>query len=269
MPTSRSLPPGRLAALVFGAGLLTSALLAWRMEVENRNRDRLRFESRFTELERIASRRLYQLEFAPRTAGALWAVKRGQVDRAEFAAYFRDHDLLAELPGALGIGFVRRVPRAALEDFVAATRADQAPEFKVKTLGDAAELHVVEFIEPAEPNRAALGLDIGTALGRSEKRVHGELELPRAPFGRCQGSGRVVLGTGKDSKADGVALPQRRQGGVHRNAPGQRHRRCRRQAHDIGFDVVVSLQEPGDRRVVGPTFAWTFKRPKLRASPTR
>jgi len=160
MPTSRSLPPGRLAALVFGAGLLTSALLAWRMELENRNRDRLRFESRFTELERIASRRLYQLEFAPRAAGALWAVKRGQVNRAEFAAYFRDHDLLAELPGALGIGFVRRVPRAALEDFVAATRADQAPEFKVKTLGDAAELHVVEFIEPAEPNRAALGLDL-------------------------------------------------------------------------------------------------------------
>ncbi len=160
MSSHSSLPPGRLAALVIGVGLLASALVAWRMETENRNRDQQRFIGLYEQLERITTRRFHDLEFASRGAGALWVAKHGVVTRAEFADYVRDQELVAELPGALGIGFVRRVPRASVDDFLAATRADDAPDFKIKTLGDADELHIVEFMEPAEPNRTALGLDL-------------------------------------------------------------------------------------------------------------
>lgn len=84
------------------------------------------------------------------------------LERLEFRNYVASHDLSDEFPGALGFGFVARVERAKLAAFVAAERADNAPDFAVTTSGDAPDLYVIKLVEPLEPNRPAWGYDMGS-----------------------------------------------------------------------------------------------------------
>ena len=94
---------------------------------------------------------------------------RGQVSRRDFQAYIASLDLAKEFPGVRGFGFIEHVGRAGLNAFVAAQRADDAPQFSVHQLEDKgrAELYVIKLIEPANANARAEGLDVG-----SEPRRH-------------------------------------------------------------------------------------------------
>lgn len=82
------------------------------------------------------------------------------VQRDEFRAAVAAHDLVTEFPGARGIGYIRRVPRASLADFLRETRADSAPNFELQSRGDHESLWVIEFIEPFTNNRIAEGMDV-------------------------------------------------------------------------------------------------------------
>ena len=97
------------------------------------------------------------------------------VERSEFRAAVLSRRLAEEFPGALGIGYIERVPRDRLEDFVAATRVDGAPDFKIRTAGDARELYVIKFIEPEDVNRPAIGYDIGSEERRRLAAEHAML----------------------------------------------------------------------------------------------
>jgi PAS domain S-box-containing protein len=88
--------------------------------------------------------------------------------RRQFQAYVESRDLAAELPGIRGFGFIARVPRAGLDAFVEAERADFAPRFEVHTQSNTSDLFVVKFIEPIANNYAALGMDIGQEPVRRE-----------------------------------------------------------------------------------------------------
>lgn len=90
------------------------------------------------------------------------------VERDEFRAAVAAHDLTTEFPGARGIGYVRRVERASLADFLRETRVDGAPNFELQSRGDHEELWVIEFIEPLANNRTAEGLDVWPDRSRRE-----------------------------------------------------------------------------------------------------
>ncbi len=90
------------------------------------------------------------------------------ITRREFQAYVESRDLPHEFPEVRGFGFIARVQRGDLEAFVARERADFAPEFDVRTQGDAADLFIIKYIEPIAVNRAAFGLDIGQEAVRRE-----------------------------------------------------------------------------------------------------
>jgi two-component system sensor histidine kinase/response regulator len=97
------------------------------------------------------------------------------LQRHEFRAYVESRELENEFPGVRGFGFVERVLREDLARFVAAERADGAPEFTVQSSGDASDLYVVKYIEPLADNRAALGYDLGQDPVRrkaAERAVH-------------------------------------------------------------------------------------------------
>ncbi len=87
-----------------------------------------------------------------------------QVNRGEFINHVFSRDLSQEFPGVRGFGFIERVERNALAEFVARERADQAPEFTVHDLGDTSHdaLYVIKFIAPAVNNSGAQGLDVGS-----------------------------------------------------------------------------------------------------------
>jgi PAS domain S-box-containing protein len=115
------------------------------------------------EVERRANLPVYGLM----SARGIYAASQS-VERLEFRAYVESRDLVREFPGVLGFGFVQRVPRDQLDAFVAAERADHAPDFSVLTSGDAPDLYVVKFLEPLSPNRAAWGFDAGSEPVRRE-----------------------------------------------------------------------------------------------------
>lgn len=92
------------------------------------------------------------------------AAQQKILSRAEFRAYVGALDLPKEFPGVRGLGFIARVQRADLGAFVAAERADGAPQFSIRTRGDETQddLYVIKLIESSGLNAGALGLDIGS-----------------------------------------------------------------------------------------------------------
>jgi CHASE1-domain containing sensor protein len=109
------------------------------------------------------------------------------VERAEFRAYVESSKIAHEYPGIGGFGFVERVKKGDVDGFVAAQRRDGSPDFAVKTQGNEADLYVVKFIEPAEPNQAALGLNLASDPVRKQA-------IERAiTTGEATLSGRIYL----------------------------------------------------------------------------
>ncbi|QOV89764.1 bifunctional diguanylate cyclase/phosphodiesterase [Humisphaera borealis] len=104
------------------------------------------------------------------------------VERLEFKAYVESRDLPKEFPGVPGMGFIERVMRDDLDAFIAAERADDAPDFNVSlsaqspgagaTAGPgvalAPDLYIIKHIYPIGPNRPAWGFDAGSEPVRRE-----------------------------------------------------------------------------------------------------
>ena len=91
------------------------------------------------------------------------------VEREEFKSYVESRDLPGEFPGVQGMGYIQRVPHDELDAFVAATRADGAPDFQVhlgdrpsEPANDVDTYYIVKHIVPLDPNREAVGSDITT-----------------------------------------------------------------------------------------------------------
>ncbi|WP_187424879.1 CHASE domain-containing protein [Marinomonas sp. IMCC 4694] len=128
--------------------------------------------------------------------GALFAVAESNLSRDVFYRYNLTRDIDNEFPGALGFGFIRRVPADKIAPFLAKAKADGRADFRVKELSpNAGERYVIEYIEPVARNFAALGLDIASepnlyqtaysAMQSGEVRLTGPITLVQP-----DGSGR-------------------------------------------------------------------------------
>jgi len=185
------------AVLVSGIGI--TALVAWNMEQQAAKSDVEHFEHLSERVRDEVVGRVSVLEHALQSGRALWPASKS-VERDEFAAMVQSIDLARDLRGALGMGFVRRVRREDVDTFLARTRADGAPRFEIATTGSAAELFVVEFIEPFGANRAWEGLDLGSdlklraaaerAMRTGEACTSEPIELPQL---RGEGPGLVLF----------------------------------------------------------------------------
>ncbi len=123
----------------------------------------------------------------------LYAV-RERVSRIEFLAYVAARDLSHEFPGVRGFGYIEQVQREGLNAFVAAARADGAPNFSIRQFADAhhADLYVVRFMGPADSNARAEGLDVGSepfrraalqqAIDSGEPTITRAIELTRENY---------------------------------------------------------------------------------------
>ena len=151
--------------LLVGLGLTSLGVYQARQYYETEAR--LRFERLAERLSNEVQRRMNQPVYGLKGARGVYAASKS-VERLEFRAYVASRDLPAEFPGALGFGFIQRVPRADLEKFIAVERADNAPDFTVATSGDAPDLYVTKFLDPLEPNREDWGFDAGSDSVRRE-----------------------------------------------------------------------------------------------------
>ena len=153
------------AVFLLGLALAAGGALWWQNDV---NRDA---ETQFQHsVERIANNiiiRFRQPAYVLNGARGVYAASH-RVQRAGFRAYVQSRDLSKEFLGVRGFGFIQQVKRSRLEGFLAAERADGAPEFAIRQLEDKEhdDLFVIKFIEPAANNPGAEGLDIGSEARR-------------------------------------------------------------------------------------------------------
>ena len=93
--------------------------------------------------------------------GAVLVAGVDDITKEQFATYSASRDIATEFPGARGFGFIRKVPMAQEEEFLAAARAAGQPDFEIKEIapntGDFR--YVIQYIEPEADNAAAVGLD--------------------------------------------------------------------------------------------------------------
>jgi two-component system, sensor histidine kinase and response regulator len=155
------------ASLALCVGLTVTAWLSFALHNYQSQRLQARFDSEVNRVSDDIARRFQTPVYGLMGARSIYAVN-GSVDRAAFQRYVASRNLEREFPGVRGIGFIERVEREQLPTFIARERADGAPEFEVRTQGDAADLMVIKFIEPLARNRAALGLDVGAEGVRRE-----------------------------------------------------------------------------------------------------
>ncbi len=149
-----------LSVLLALCGCGLASFIAWRMDQSASALTERRFDRYAERLVFDIQRRLSLPLSGLKGARGVYAASKS-VERDEFRAYVESRDLASEFPGILGFGFIQRVARADLEVFIANERADAAPDFLVKHVGDEPDQYITKFIYPLEPNRAAWGLNLG------------------------------------------------------------------------------------------------------------
>jgi diguanylate cyclase (GGDEF)-like protein len=155
------------AALTLVIGLACSLLVAWEIRRDQHEVSHARFQRLAERIENETRRRLRLYSVGLRGLQGLYAASES-VTRCGFRAYVASKCVTEEFDGIFGFGFIQRVPRAELDRFTAAARADGAPNFSIRSSGDRPELYVKKYIEPAETNAETLGYDIATDDVRRE-----------------------------------------------------------------------------------------------------
>jgi len=162
-------------ALVLG---LTVTFTMVRAESNNLERvDRQRFARQIDRMSAEVTRRVIVYRYGLVGTRSVFAASES-VERHEFIDLVAARELESEFPGALGIGYIHRVPSdpQAFEAYVRSVRDDGAPWFDITVPPGAEPLpgaltddrYIIQYIEPLARNRSAHGLDIGAHPVRRE-----------------------------------------------------------------------------------------------------
>ncbi|MBR7887786.1 CHASE domain-containing protein [Marinomonas sp. A79] len=118
--------------------------------------------------ETLIEERFQQFEYGLRaTRGAIVAAGVDDITRQQFERYSNSRDIEGAFPGALGFGFIRRVPVDQEASFVARIRKDGVPDFTVRALAEHdQDRFIIQYIYPFVKNSQALGLDVGSEANR-------------------------------------------------------------------------------------------------------
>lgn len=158
-----------LAILVLVGSLSLTALVAGWLQQNMRDNAQMRFERHVQRLEDNIRGRFVKATYGLSGLRSTFLANGGRpLDRAQFRTWMMARNIPDEFPGIRGLGFIERVERIDLDAFMARERADGAPDFAVRTTGQAPNLFVIKLIEPLTPNRAAWGYDVGSEAIRRE-----------------------------------------------------------------------------------------------------
>ncbi|TXH92128.1 MAG: hybrid sensor histidine kinase/response regulator [Pseudomonas sp.] len=205
--------------LVFGTAL--SALAGWQQAKQNQRHLQAELASVAQEIERDLTTRLQVYEYRLRgIRGAIHMVGEREISRAQFERYGQARNVDQEYPGARGFGYIRRVPREREAAFLASARADGKPDFRIQQLmPHDGERFVIQYVEPAERNAQAIGLDIAS---ESNRRL-AALAAARTARATLTGPISLVQESGATQRAFLFLLPVYRQT-IPPDSPRQRQR---------------------------------------------
>ncbi|WP_233149425.1 CHASE domain-containing protein [Herbaspirillum camelliae] len=108
--------------------------------------------------------------------GAILAIGEQALTRERLLRYMDSRDLATEFPWAGGFGFIRHVPLSARAAYEQQVRQGRMLFPAITQLSEnRGELYVIEYVEPMESNRKALGLDIASSQARRSAADHAML----------------------------------------------------------------------------------------------
>jgi len=167
---SRFLTALESAVIAFVASFSVAALCFWLVSQNNDRQTAQAVASTVTATTNSVLARFNRYQYGLRGArGAIITAGETNVSRAIFARYIATRDLIQEFPGARGFGFIRRVPQENEPSFLAKARADDSPGFTIHQIEPhAGERDVIQYVEPAQDNAQAIGLDIASEQERRD-----------------------------------------------------------------------------------------------------
>lgn len=150
-------------------GILFTLVVAGMLNYQNEHEVKSYKYNLANKIEDTIKKNFQHFEYGLRgVRGAMSAVGIDDITRGQFESYSHSRNINKEFPGALGFGFIRRVPVNQEAQFIENARQKiKAPHFNIRTLTPHNnDRFVIQHIYPLEKNRQALGLDIGSESNR-------------------------------------------------------------------------------------------------------
>ncbi|QYK01254.1 PAS domain S-box protein [Shewanella psychrotolerans] len=191
-------------------GLVISAAVALLIRDNNSTKINKALQSASEQISHNVLERITLYQYGLRGArGMIVTAGENEVTREAFIRYSLTRDVDKEFPGARGFGFIRRVSPKEEPSFIAQAQQDGWPDFAIRQLSaHNDERYVIQYIEPVERNRSAVGLDIGSEKHRRDAAtaalLSGEVRLT--------GPITLVQVTGKPLQSFLILMPIYRSG---------------------------------------------------------
>ena len=149
-------------------GVFITLVVAWIVDYKNNYDIKVYTNNLADKTESLIEQRFQHFQYGLRGArGAIVTAGIDNITRKQFEKYSGTRDVESEFPGALGFGFIRRIPVEQENDFLTHARADDAPDFTIRTLTPHdSDRFVIQYIYPEAKNKQAIGLDIGSEANR-------------------------------------------------------------------------------------------------------
>ena len=164
MPRSdKTLTRFSLTVAILLLGLAASALGAWSLARSAQAGAQTEFWRKSELITTEVTQRLQAPSYELRGARGAYAASQ-RIDRSEFKAFVESMDLQREFIGNRGVGWVDRVQRSDLAQYLRQVRASDAPGLTIRALSEKSSdlLYVVRYIEPQSLNPDAAGIDLGS-----------------------------------------------------------------------------------------------------------
>ncbi|SOE17128.1 PAS domain S-box-containing protein [Hoeflea halophila] len=159
------LPVTALLILVIPFGL---TFYAWKISSEaNTDNGEILFESLALESKKALLSRISSYENAL-LGGVAYVQGSELVSRDEWRRYVDMLDIQKNFPGINGLGWIIPLVPSGIDRFLAATRADGAPNFEIHPKDVEDGHYIINFIEPEAINRQAVGLNIAFEAHRKQ-----------------------------------------------------------------------------------------------------
>ena len=160
----RARPYLLLGLLIETACLLTALIGGHFFRESERLQAEVAFEREAEHVSDAIQQRLSRYEEALHATAALLKASE-KVTAEEWRTFVDELSTEVRFPGALGFGFIRRVRDAEVDEFLSELAGFGIHDLQLSTITPpppGEDRMLVQFIEPLEQNRAALGLDIGS-----------------------------------------------------------------------------------------------------------
>lgn len=156
-------------------GVILSLITALVVEEDVHKKIDYEHVAQFNRTSDLVSLSLEQFTHPLQGIGALYAAFDTKLDTKKFKKYSNARGDYANFPGALGFGFIRRIAKENVTEFVKSKRQlnknFNLKRFNHETFHIQGDLFVIEMIEPEAPNKNALGLVISDESLRREAAI--------------------------------------------------------------------------------------------------